>query len=282
MQTRLRSSLRLALFLPLCFATHGVHACSADSAYIGSICIMAWPKTNDFGGYMWANGRVLQVNQSQALYAVIGNTYGGTAPSTFQLPDLRSRMIVGAGQGTGLPNYPFGQSAGAASVTLTALQLPAHTHTFATAQVPLNLSTLTATTTMTGLMATTSMAGVTGSVAGSSLTLNANGGAGGVSTPGGNALATINTPNAKLYAGGTPSVAMAAGSISGTASVSFGGNPTTTLSTPTLSTSLAGSATANVSGTTAAAGSGQAFSIMPPFVAMPVYIAVNGIFPTSN
>ena len=131
-------------------------------------------------------------------------------------------------------------------------------------------------------MATTSLAGVSGSVSGANLTLNAYNGAGGGSSPNGAALATANTPAARIYTSGTPSVEMAAGSIGGSAAVTFGGNATTTLSTPAFTTTLAGSATANVNGTTGNSGTGQAVNILPPYVALPVFIAVQGLYPNFN
>jgi microcystin-dependent protein len=108
----------------------GSHACSADSPYIGSVCFMA----NYVGGnqcpygYLPADGRILQVSQYQAVYAVIGNLYGGSGPQTFALPDLRGRNIIGAGQGPGLTPVPVAQKGGAQSATLTANNLPPHTH----------------------------------------------------------------------------------------------------------------------------------------------------------
>jgi microcystin-dependent protein len=54
--------------------------------------------------------------------------YGGNGQTTFALPDLRGRVPIGAGQGPGLSNYDEGQQDGAPNVTLTAANLPAHTH----------------------------------------------------------------------------------------------------------------------------------------------------------
>lgn len=108
-------------------------ACSADSEYIGSICYTAIRYCPE--NYLPADGRILNVSNYQALYALIGNIYGGSPPSTFALPDLRGRTTIGTGQVNGSGTiYTIGQkvgqetASGTGSVTLTANQLPSHTH----------------------------------------------------------------------------------------------------------------------------------------------------------
>lgn len=68
-------------------------ACSAEQ-FIGGICIMASNYCPE--NFLPADGRTLQATQNPALYSVIGNVYGGVPNQTFNLPDLRSRMPVGA------------------------------------------------------------------------------------------------------------------------------------------------------------------------------------------
>jgi len=88
-----------------------------------------------FAGYYapedWAfcDGSLLSVNTYQALFSLFGTFYGGDGVSTFGVPDLRSRIPVGMGQGTGLSNYAMGQAGGQELVTLTQANIPAHTHT---------------------------------------------------------------------------------------------------------------------------------------------------------
>jgi microcystin-dependent protein len=79
----------------------------------------------------WAmcNGQSLQIAQYNALYALIGTTYGGDGIQTFNLPNLQGRLCVNQGQGTGLSPYVMGQMAGTESVTLTTSNLPQHNHT---------------------------------------------------------------------------------------------------------------------------------------------------------
>lgn len=78
-------------------------------------------------GYFSCSGQSIPVSQNQALYSLLGNTFGGDY-NNFLLPDLRGRVIVGIGQGQGLSNYVVGQKGGAESVTLTTAQIPAHSH----------------------------------------------------------------------------------------------------------------------------------------------------------
>lgn len=95
--------------------------------YIGIVKLFAGnfaPK-----GWAFCQGQILPISQNNALYSIIGNAYGGDGITTFALPDLRSRVPVGTGQGPGLSNYAFGQVGGSESVTLTLPQMPAHIHT---------------------------------------------------------------------------------------------------------------------------------------------------------
>lgn len=79
-------------------------------------------------GWFFCDGTLLSTNQYQALFSLIGTTYGGDGVTNFALPDLRGRAPVHPGQGRGLSNYYEGQMAGAESATLTQQQLPSHTH----------------------------------------------------------------------------------------------------------------------------------------------------------
>ena len=94
--------------------------------FIGEIGIVAF----NFAPRGWAfcNGQILAINQNQALFALLGTTYGGNGVTTFALPDLRSRIPVHSGQGPGLSNYSLGGTGGAESVALTVAQLPRHSH----------------------------------------------------------------------------------------------------------------------------------------------------------
>lgn len=74
------------------------------------------------------NGQTLALRAYTALYAIIGTNYGGDGTSTFKLPDLQGRTIVGAGQGVGLTNYDLGVSTGTETATLSLSEMSAHNH----------------------------------------------------------------------------------------------------------------------------------------------------------
>jgi microcystin-dependent protein len=87
-----------------------------------------------FGGnyapvnYAYCNGEILPIVQFQALYALLGTTYGGNGTVTFGLPNLKGRTPIGTGSAPGLPTYSRGQSGGQFRTTLDISQMPAHTH----------------------------------------------------------------------------------------------------------------------------------------------------------
>jgi len=79
-------------------------------------------------GWAFCEGQIMSIEQNNALFSILGTTYGGDGQKTFALPDLRGRSPIGAGQGPGLSSFSDGQVTGAEQVTLTTNQLPAHTH----------------------------------------------------------------------------------------------------------------------------------------------------------
>ncbi len=82
-------------------------------------------------GWAFCNGQILPISQNSAVFSLIGTFYGGNGTSNFALPDLQGRVPIGFGQGPGLTTRTIGESGGAASVTLTGVQIPAHTHAIA-------------------------------------------------------------------------------------------------------------------------------------------------------
>lgn len=79
-------------------------------------------------GWSLCLGQTMSIAQYDALYVLLGTTYGGDGITTFNLPDFRGRVGVGAGTGPGLPNVVVGEMAGTETVTLNQGNLPAHTH----------------------------------------------------------------------------------------------------------------------------------------------------------
>ena len=79
-------------------------------------------------GWAFCDGQLLPINQNQALFALLGTTYGGNGQTTFALPNLQGRTILHFGSDPLGNSYALGQSAGGESVTLTISQMPAHSH----------------------------------------------------------------------------------------------------------------------------------------------------------
>jgi microcystin-dependent protein len=84
-------------------------------------------------GWALCNGQLVAISEYDALFSLIGTTYGGDGQSTFALPDLRGRLPMHLGTGPGLSPRVIGEAFGAESVTLTAAQMPAHAHPLAAA-----------------------------------------------------------------------------------------------------------------------------------------------------
>lgn len=95
-------------------------------AYIGEIRMFA----GNYAPENWAfcDGQLLSIAQYSALFAVLGNAYGGDGHSTFALPDLRNQTPMHWGQGPGLTPREQGQSIGSSDVALSTEQMPSHNH----------------------------------------------------------------------------------------------------------------------------------------------------------
>jgi microcystin-dependent protein len=85
----------------------------------------------NFAPRNWAlcQGQLLAISQNTALFSILGTQYGGNGTSNFALPDFRSRIPVGSGNGPGLSPYVNGEVSGVENVSLTISTLPAHHHT---------------------------------------------------------------------------------------------------------------------------------------------------------
>ncbi len=82
-------------------------------------------------GWALANGQLLAINQNQALFSLVGTTFGGNGIQNFGLPNLQGRAPVGIGNG-----IEYGEVGGVESVTLLSTQVPAHTHTVNASNTP--------------------------------------------------------------------------------------------------------------------------------------------------
>ncbi len=176
-------------------------------------------------GWALCNGQTLSISANNALFALLGTTYGGNGSTNFNLPDLQGRMPLHAGAGANLPVYVQGQKAGNESIILTQQQMPMHTHTATftpsggggtpTVNVTINGSNQPGNSTspggnyLAGAPKTltndgiyTSNAGTPGAIAGVTATISGVSGGGGtvINTPtGGNLPVSIEPPYLAVY-----------------------------------------------------------------------------------
>ena len=99
----------------------------AQECFIGEVRIFA----GNFAPRNWAlcDGQLLPINQNQALFSILGTTYGGDGRTNFGLPDLRGRVPIHAGNGPGLTPRTLGAKGGEEAHVLTVQEMPSHTHT---------------------------------------------------------------------------------------------------------------------------------------------------------
>ena len=171
-------------------------AMAGPDPYLGDIMMVG--ETFCPRGWMDTSGQLLAISQFSALFSLMGTTYGGDGRTTFALPDLRSRVPVGMGQGPGLSNYRQGQQGGAEVNNASISTMANHTHGATSTAV----SNLNATDTVAD-----------------------------VHLPNGGRLATFGNANANVYASaGTFDQVMEAGSVTTsvtTTVASAGGNAIT-------------------------------------------------------
>jgi len=87
-------------------------------------------------GWALCNGQFLPINQNQALFALLGTTYGGNGQTTFALPNVRGRVPIHVGNG-----HVLGEAAGSTAVTINIQQLPTHLHFVQSSTATANLDT---------------------------------------------------------------------------------------------------------------------------------------------
>ena len=115
-----------SLTMTYLIATGGIYPGQGNAVSVGQVAAFA-------GGFVpqgWrpADGEILNIADNPTLFSLIGNTYGGDGVTTFALPDLRGRTIVGAGTGAGLAPVALGEAFGSGSTVLTLSQLASHDH----------------------------------------------------------------------------------------------------------------------------------------------------------
>jgi microcystin-dependent protein len=100
--------------------------------YLGEI--RAFPFNFPPKGWVLCNGQTLPINQNQALFALLGTTYGGNGTTTFQLPNLQGTLAMGQGQ----PGTTVGETIGEEFHTLILAESPSHTHSVNAYATPAN------------------------------------------------------------------------------------------------------------------------------------------------
>ena len=100
--------------------------------FLGEIRLFAFNVLVPPSGWLPCDGRLLQVNQNQALFSLLGKNFGGDGKTTFAIPDLRGRVGICQGKyndQSGPTNYSVGNMGGAETVALTTATSPTHAHT---------------------------------------------------------------------------------------------------------------------------------------------------------
>lgn len=272
--TALAAGLAMAAWSPI------ASACAAEPL-VASVCAMAVSPGTRFqnmnNSYMLAAGQVMPINQNAALFSLLGVTFGGNGSTTFALPDLRGKVIVGYDARD--VTRSVGATGGSASIKLTVAQLPPHALTLS--NVPVTLSNMQATTTLTGLAATANLAGVVLKGAASGLTMKVASTANGQNSPANNYLGKSNGAAGNLYSSQAPDTTLNPGAIGGDLTLTVGSGVTAPVAiTGAAATTVTGGGSA--SGTTGIIGSGADVPVMPPYLVLPYYIAYNGIYPSSD
>jgi microcystin-dependent protein len=169
--------------------------------YIGEIRMFAFGSRGAPNGWQSCDGSLLPISEYDALFALIGTTYGGDGQTTFAVPDLRGRVPLHQGTGPGQSSYIIGQQGGTETVTLTESQIPAHTHA-----LPVSAAAATSPNPKSAVLAANSADPVFADTATASMSATAVGLAGG-SQPHENCMPTLTVAFAIAYFGIFPSPA---------------------------------------------------------------------------
>lgn len=221
--------------------------------FLGQVATVSFAYAPDGWATCW--GQQVQVSQSQALYSLLGNQFGGTAPSTFNLPNFAGRTVIGSGTAWGT-QYNVG-TASTSPVSLGLNNLPAHSHpttfTSGSSQPPSSV-------TLTANLDLPSSPAVSGS-------LGARNATGGDPTPNNNDV--LGQAGITIYASST------AGTAVPLQQLTLQGTLTGTLNTALPVTVPANSATVSLQAT----GSSQALKLTAPYLVQTVIIAIQGVYP---
>jgi len=206
----------------------------------------------DFTPVGWADcdGQLMRISQNTALFSLLGTTFGGDGVTTFAVPDMRGRVSLHVGQGSGLSDRVLGEVGGEETHTLTVAEIPSHDH---------GVSSHTHSVPALAVDVKASSADATSSTAQGNVLATAAAAVGGNDQEKGKHKGADKDVDVatNIYNAGPASVSLAAGSAMTLPGTTGGG-----------------------SGTTMATGGGGAHQNMPPYLAVRCIIATQGIFPT--
>ncbi|WP_321491909.1 tail fiber protein [uncultured Desulfobacter sp.] len=211
--------------------------------FIGEIKLVAFSYAPR--GYAQCTGTTVPLNDNQALFALIGTTYGGNGSTTVGLPDLRGRSPIQYGTGPGLDTWNWGEKGGSPTVQLALGNIPAHSHGLYASNTQGNASSPSG-----GLLAAPGPALFTGEVPS------------GIPVTG---TTTIKGQTGTLQDGKTSESREISGGVATQPYVS-GLTPNVEMSTSSIGMS----------------GESQPFSVQSPCLAMTYVIALVGLFPSRN
>ncbi len=117
------------------FSGKELSAAVSTDPYLGSIAIFAGSFA--IRGWSFCDGQTLAISSNEALFSLLGTTFGGDGRTSFGIPDLRGRVPMSPTRGApGMPTYRWGQMVGSTTHILTTSQLPAHNHTAEITEAP--------------------------------------------------------------------------------------------------------------------------------------------------
>lgn len=242
--------------------------------------------------YNFCQGQTLSIQQYTALYSLIGTTYGGNASTNFILPDLRSRVPVGATAQSGGTPYTLGKTLGMETTTLSIGNMPVHSHSAAfqpttgsqKVTIPATIGNLgvTATPNLTysgnanlpvtasAKIGTTNTAGRNQNISDNALITSTPISNSAIYAPAANGATTVIGPLGAVTGTATGTVT---GAVSGTITTTITGNASTAATVADINTVTGGSVTVG------STGGSMAFTNLQPSLVLNFVIALNGLYP---
>jgi microcystin-dependent protein len=220
-------------------------------------------------GWALCNGQVMLITQNPDLFQLIGTTYGGDGITTFALPDVQGRVLVGVGGSHGI-----GETGGAESLTLTIDQMPAHNH-----MLPAHHHVLTPHTHDLPQHAH-DLPAHDHAIPSLAVDVKASSAAATTTAPAGNVLAAgIVKKVSDIYNAGPANVSLGASATTAAGTTGMSAPATTALNAPSTSAPNAAVNTGDAAPVVGTTGGGLPFDNKQPFLALTCIIALTGTFP---